>query len=273
MKSNRLLGFSSLAVTVALLFFVSVAQAAPIYSPHYKPKWSQLPDMDTGIDTLSMHRSFGPVVADDFRSDGRPITGFRWWGSYFQDVNQGPNRDVSFEISLHLDCPAFDATCNNGGPYDYATPSDGNYFSAIITAEEKYFGTTSLGDDVFEYWFSVEGLLGPDFWGGTWNEVAGEIYWLDVAWNAGQFGSSISDDVWGWHDSFEQNLASAVTTASGGPANPHIGPWDRIGRDKAFEVLTVPEPPIALMFAVGFAAMFLRRQPNALSLPNSLSAS
>lgn len=32
--------------------------------------------MGQGTDNLSMHRLNGPVVADDFRSDGRPISGF-----------------------------------------------------------------------------------------------------------------------------------------------------------------------------------------------------
>ena len=95
---------------VAGLLLTGMASATPL-GPHYKPKWSQAPDMDRGTDVLSMHRTNGPVVADDFVSDGRAIAGFHWWGSYLPDpttgqewvTGQGAERSVSFEISFHQD--------------------------------------------------------------------------------------------------------------------------------------------------------------------------
>lgn len=220
--------------------------------------------MDQGTDQLSMHRSFGPVVADDFQSDGRPITGFHWWGSYFEDASQVPDsaidRIVSFEISFHQDCPIVDPTCNNGGPYPYSTPRDGTYFSAVVDVEEDFFGTTAGGEDVYEYWLDVTNLTGPGFLGGTWDEIAGTIYWVDFAWNSGQFGTDPAGDVWGWHQSFEQNLDFAVTTAPGGSSNPHIGPWNVLASDMAFEVLTVPEPSILALFGIGLAGMGFARK-------------
>ena len=201
------------------------------------------------------------MVADDFRSNGKPIFGFHWWGSYLTDPNtgqewdtgQGAERTVSFEISFHQDCPAGDATCSNGGPFPYSTPSNNPfYFSAIYDVEEDFFGTTAAGENVYEYWLRVDGTPGPDFLGGTWDEVAGEIYWVDFAWDAGQFGTPFNGNVWGWHESFEHNLDFAVTTAPGGPANPHIGPWALLnGRDMAFEVLSVPEPATAALLVLG----------------------
>lgn len=258
--TGRLVGIGCLG---AALMFAATANATPLTD--VQAKWSQLPDMDQGTDFVSMHRSGGPVVVDDFRSDGRPIVGFRWWGSYFQDAGQGAERTVSFELSFHQDCPVADATCGNGGPYPYSTPRDGGYFSAIYNVEEDFFGTTAGGQDVYEYWVDVRDTPGPGFLGGTWNEVAGEIYWLDVAWNSGQFGTPFGDDVWGWHESAQHNLDFAVTTGQGVGGNPHVGPWDLLdGRDMAFQVLTVPEPSTIVLFGsgligLGFSARRRRR--------------
>ena len=239
----------ALVTACLLLASTGALHAKPLVPPNFV-KWSQKPDMRQGTDYLSMHRSFGPIVADDFKSDGRKITGFHWWGSYFKDARQGDERNVSFELSIHQDCPAGNAACENGGPYNYSTPSDGNYFSTLVSAEEDFFGTTAGGEDVYEYWVSVEDLPGPSFWAGTWDEVAGETYWADFGWDAGQFETAVDDDVWGWHESLNHNLDFAVTTAPGESSNPHIGPWGLLdGKDMAFEVLTaVPVPAAVWLF-------------------------
>ena len=249
----------------ACMLLPALAQATPIEGA--KVKWSQLPDMDRGNDTLSMHRSNGPVVADDFVSNGKPIYGFHWWGSYFQDTGQdavaGFERQVQFEISFHLNCPAGspDPQCADpaGNPYNYGTPYDRNgssYFSRIVTAEEDFFGTTVNGVDIYEYWLAVDPTDGPSFLGGTWEEVAGETYWVDFAWNAGQFGTSVSDNVWGWAAAANGGtciLSCAVQTTPPSPgANPHLGAWAELsGRDMAFEVLSVPEPATVALLAAG----------------------
>ena len=259
---------TSLALLAAGMLLAGAVGAMPL-GPHFKPKWSQPLD-PLGIDILSMHRSNGPVIADDFQSDGRPIAGFHWWGSYLTDpatgqewgTGQGADRQLSFESSLHQNCPAGTLGCNNGNggnPYNFDTPSNNPpYFSAIVSATEQFVGNFN-GSNVYEYWLDLTGIPGPDFLAGTWNEVAGDIYWVDFAWNAGQFGTAFDGDVWGWHTSATQNLGSAVQTIapiSGG--NPHTGSWNPLGTDMAFEVLTVPEPASLALLALGAAGMGYR---------------
>lgn len=256
--------------TVLLILFVwgGLTQAMPLTGDHYKPKWTQLPDMVDGDDNLSMHRTGGPVVADDFVSDGRVIAGFHWWGSYFEDAGQGPaERIVQFEISFHENCPAGSADPNcvgaGGLPHPYSTPKDrtgASYYSAIYDVEEDFYGTTADGIDIYEYWVAVDGSSAPSFLNFTWEEIAGETYWVDFAWVAGQFGTDFNADVWGWAKADNQGvciLDCAVTTAAG-TVNPHIGPWvELVGEDKAFEVITVPEPGSLFLIGAGLLGIGL----------------
>ena len=263
----------STIILLVLVGWFGMAQAMPLTGGHYKPKWTQLPDMVDGDDNLSMHRSGGPVVADDFVSDGRVIAGFHWWGSYLDDpatgqsfdTGQGPERNVQFEISFHENCPAnsADPDCVGAGgvPHPFSTPKNGNYFSAIFDVEEDFYGTTDDGIDIYEYWISVEGTPGPSFLNFTWDEIAGETYWVDFAWAAGQFGTDFNADVWGWAKADNSGICildCAVTTAAGVGGNPHIGPWtELVGEDKAFEVITVPEPGSILLMGLGLLGMGL----------------
>jgi PEP-CTERM motif len=218
--------------------------------------------MVAGTDITSMHRSNGPVVVDDFIVNKPEIVGFRWWGSYFAAAGQGRGqaRDVTFELSYHSDCPAgapISAQCpgdpRGAGaaptPYAYSTPGQ-PYSFQVLTAQETFFGTTTLGEDVYEYFVML-----PT----TWAATPGAIAWLDVAWAAGQFGTDADGSMWGWHESDEHHLDFAVQTDSAANrllpqlgSNPHLGPWNVLqGRDMAFQVITVPEPISVLLVALG----------------------
>lgn len=220
---------------VVLFIFTAVpmmAGADPIEDCFLK--WDQQPDMDQGISWRSVHQVDGPVVADDFESNGLPILGFHWWGSYLD--GQGPDTGMykSFEISFHPDVPV--------GPDGFSVPGQ-PYQHQMVSAQESFFGTTNGGVDVYEYW----ALLST-----PWEEVAGETYWVDFAYD--NMGDQPIRD-WGWHESFEHWNDFAVTTdVSGAGGNPHTGTWELVGdgrRDMAFEICTVPEPSTMLLLGAG----------------------
>lgn len=251
------------ACTVALGTLVGSAAVAGV-------GFIQPPDMVNGTDFLSMHRTFGPVVVDDFTVDKPQILGVRWWGSYFLDAGQSPQqpRLVTFELSHHVDCPAntpVTPTCPGdprGGaapaPYPYSTPGQPYQFQ-ILQAQETFFGTTAQGEDVYEYlvMFAV-----------PWATNPGAIEWIDIAWAAGQFGTDPAADIWGWHESDLHHFDWAVQTDRianpqlplGG--NPHLGPWNLLeGRDMAFQLLVAPEPTMLALVALGLlgGALVARR--------------
>lgn len=264
------MGTSSL-LRLLCLAAATAALSVPAHAVHVQ--FSQRPDMLAGTDTLSMHRSYGPVVADDFIVQKPEIVGFRWWGSYFAAAGQTPGqqRGVTFELSYHSDCPAgapISAQCPGDPrpagaaptPYGYSTPGQ-PYSFQVLTAQETYFGTTARGEDVYEYFVML-----PTPWGAT----AGAIAWLDVAWAAGQFGTDAGAAIWGWHESDEHNFDFAVQTDSAANrqlplgGNPHLGPWNLLaGRDMAFEVITVPEPKSLLLVALAMLLAGTVRIPGA----------
>jgi len=81
MKFGRLI----LAVIV-IVAVTGTAFAGPFNLPI---KWSQRPNMETGIDYGSMRDWY--VVADDFEcQDPRPVVHVHWWGSYWSGQDPQP---------------------------------------------------------------------------------------------------------------------------------------------------------------------------------------
>jgi hypothetical protein len=223
---------------VLLLAALSLAWADPL-PPGYIPKWIQLPDMSvTGADFHSMHQPNGTVVVDDFRSDGRPILGFVWWGSYLAGGPAAgtPQRQLNFELSFHADVPV--------GPNVFSVPANAYQFQ-ILNAWENFFQNDANGVPVYEYWAL---LTTP------WTEIAGNIYWFDVALD---FASNPGAN-WGRRNSATHwNDAAVQTLVPGLGGNPHTGTWALVGggQDMSFEVLTqVPEPAGLLLFIPVLAA-------------------
>lgn len=68
---------SILAVVALLLLGAMPAQAGPCLGPGPTVKWSQCPDFENGFDVLSRDGR-RDLAADDFRSDGRPVTDVHW---------------------------------------------------------------------------------------------------------------------------------------------------------------------------------------------------
>jgi len=202
-----------------------IAQADPIGLP---VKWSQLPDMDTGTDYLSVHQTNGPVVVDDFLcTSPLPIVALHWWGSYLDGapVIEGLK---SFEVSFHPDGVG---VSEPGQPYDFQ----------IIQAQETFYGTTNAREDVYEYWAYLDT---------SWEQVEGRTYWFDVAYNMAQ-----GPREWGWHESYQHWGDWAVQTGPGGSpgGNPHLGPWVQLtDKDMAFEVM-VPVPGAILLGILGLS--------------------
>jgi hypothetical protein len=131
------------------------------------------------------------VVADDFQSDGRPITCLRWWGSYIDPAYE-PDTDPSIDgwlVSFHTDLPADE---NPNGPFSQPLDLLGLYFlPAGAIAMERTGVIGADGHEVWEYYAEFQdsclihsyidprdGSL-PAGW--DWfAEVEDFIYWIDI---------------------------------------------------------------------------------------------
>ncbi len=179
-------------------------------------KWLQAPENQTGenvpsdVDWRRLEQNptvpTEPnwVVADDFRSDGRPILTVRWWGSYFPVTATGPNPNepdfdpgsnqwkASFEegyiLSFFSDKPADPSNNLPSRPDDllgtYVAPID----KVRIQPALEPSGNQMIGWDGHPIWryeanlqdthldHAVPGLSEPI----SFNEREGVVYWLSV---------------------------------------------------------------------------------------------
>jgi len=215
-------------------------------------KWEQGPDMVTGenMQSFTWEDLPGfPLLADDFISDGRPITDIHWWGSYlnWMELEPGgetpvppppiPDQPLGFKLSWHPDDGG-----TPGLPYT-------NIFVTIDRCHETYYGSVLQDWKVppifeHEYQYYVD-LLDPEILEmGAWMETNGGHYWLNIqalmnpAWIPGQ-----SHNGWGWKITTNVTEYPAQVSVDNGlswitmllPPNHPLGP---IPMDLSFELTT-----------------------------------
>lgn len=221
-------------------------------------KWSQCPDFERGFDVLS-NVHVPALVADDFRSDGRPIRDVHWWGSYENDQRIPP---LAFDIRFWSDKPGADPSQPADLLKSYLIP----FADAREHLDRRQLRTGALG---FQYFT----LLPEPFF-----EERDVIYWISI--------QALSSPTWGWKTSFEHFRDDALQV---GPRPGQIciaifppppecqlrelrDPETGQTVDMAFQ-LTVPAPSsLGLLAAalVGFATLGVHG-PSLLHLPRSIS--
>lgn len=171
--------------------------------PRHEPKWDRPLDTDHGIDIVSYcSESTFMRVADDFVSDGRPITGIRWYGSYPNYMtNQPPGHPieppsglehpVAFILEWWADVPRGMYTNYSypGAQLKYkryelapAGPVTENHYTSIYHQGKGW---------VHEFVYDIAFTNYHDYW----NEKEGVVYWLSVM--ADYFPLEPTNG-WGW---------------------------------------------------------------------------
>ena len=198
-------------------------------------KWGQLPG---GRVFLNNTNAFGgdrvsdcnwtnaqgcPAVADDFRSDGRPITALRWWGSYLNSHN--PGDEDGYVLSFFNDLRptnTFSQPTNllatYVAPWDKLTVSNTSLVG--LDGLPIYEYTVCLRDTCPYYCYvpTNSALLGRPW---AFLEQSNTIYWLAIeaergrtfalttncVWTNYPSGkTNLSGHFWGWHTSPCSNL-------------------------------------------------------------------
>ncbi|MGW8255867.1 MAG: DUF7901 domain-containing protein [Thermoguttaceae bacterium] len=222
--------FSTMIKLIGLLSFSALLCIAPAKAdePVNPVKWSQPPDLETGLDYNSMEEWY--ICADDFLCENPlPVNDVHWWGSYW--AGDDPQPIKGFTVRFFADVPA--------GIDNFSHPGDMLYQTYIPgKCNETYYGYCNYDQtNVYQY----DCVLPRPF-----DQKPGTVYWLsvqaDAGWDAPPF--------WGWHTSTEHWNDFAVQAHEPAPWN-----WGAlVERDMAFELTVVPEPSTLIMLA-GLAVM------------------
>lgn len=227
-----------------LLFAASYAWADFINLP---VKWAQVPWDKDGSDYLSDHTA-DQVVADDFVCDTPvPIVAVRWWGSYIGE--RDPRNDGltgPFGISFH----------NSLGEHPNSIP--GPLITAYtVIAQEVFVGLDNKGEPVYRYdaFLTVAdvGIVPFDQWKHSQNPEynVGELF-IDIC--------KPTQENWGWHEVEPPHPILDFAVVAPG----HLGPWNSLETDMAFELM-IPEPTTMALLGLGSLILLRRRKKNQLS--------
>ena len=229
-------------------------------------KWSQLPDMRLGTDMWSWRHQF-PVQgwkyqlrADDFISDGRPISDIHWWGSYSNWWSWMPGSDTNPVLppqALPLKPLGFDLSWHSGQPSCVPDGVLTNLFVPIEKCHEVFYGSVlqswvNPGAPYYEheYQYYVD-LLDPEVSGRPWLELKGTHYWVNVqAVFTNAFIPTEQPEMhggWGWKTTPNPQLCPSVVsnaTVDGGGWTVDIRPPPVLPGpfDLAFELTTTDIP-------------------------------
>ena len=263
---------TSLTKTLTFLSVLALASSAALAGHIDLPvRWSQLPDMQFGVDQYSVHVNQA-VCSNDYQcTDPSPVVAVRWWGSYMDghEPTEDP-RQVPFELVFHYDLPAntVDPETGENLPYSHPTnppnmppnpPATGPLpLWYNLSAQEHYYGTTVGGERVYEY----NAYLPVPFDQQAYiqygqNPIPNHnIFWLDIGYDELD-GNQDPLHIWGWHEAVSLQLDNAIS-------NPgwHFGPWANVtvlADDLAFELM-VPEPATLGLLAVGGLFLWRRRR-------------
>ena len=212
-------------------------------------KWEQPPDMLDGVDKDSWRRkdesSNFILRADDFISDGRPISDVHWWGSYMgwmgnvvgSVTNPIPwptnanSRLLGFDLSWHLDEVCLPGTLLT------------NIFVDIDDCYEVFYGTITNLDGTYEqeyqYYVDLAGVSEP------WYELAGTHYWINIQAVLPVGFQPLEDPHrgWGWVTTPQVDKCSSAKSHNGTIWVPgHEGDEPPFEFDLAFELTTTEIP-------------------------------
>ncbi len=231
--------------------------------PRRAKKWTQPPDMVTGVNMPSFWYASGEPSqklyrADDWLCDGRRVTDIHWWGSYLNYLTNLPGpvnfptnpavQPLGFSIAWYSDIPT-----NQSQSFSQPGTQLASLFVPLTNCHEVYYGTvpqnwpagTTNYEHEFQYYVDLLNVASP------WFETSGVVYWLGIQ---AVFPPSFIPQQetlhkgWGWKTTPPTNRwndASTVSNAAGPgwqPATyPQGHPLDPQPCDLAFE-LTTDEP-------------------------------